>query len=510
MESTGSSSSPWQLPHRGLTTAVAVIAAAALGLLVVQVGLPAFVAFPFFFPLLLGAAFLVFLADRMAGLILLLVFVLYQNLVISIFADAIPSRFEFQALQGTNFALIFAAGVASLTLVRMNDSGFDPGLRRLVMWVLLALGLMGVYTLYGVTQTSAVSALIYFRYTSTALLCLGIGLWVGLQHDLRVVARVFLIVGGFTLVVALLEIAFPNWYYRSVDAGLYHGFKSGREYRLDVSYIEAIVDKRFLNLPLDVDLRSRRFMSTIQHHVSYAYVMAVLSICAMYLRRYWPLALLGLLLIYNGSKGPILLAGFSGAFLLYSRYSLRGVVPALLTAAGAYVAAAIGYGLMIGDQHVIGFLSGLIHTLERPWGHGLGVGGNLSEAAEGGLEWDVWREGGSPFALESAVGVLIYQMGVASLVILGLYVAVTGRLLRGIQNGIRPRREIVFAVGVSVCVINAIFQEEAFSPYALGLLMLFAGVIFGNQQRRPVVNEEAPEGPSTPFPRGEPLVEGSG
>ena len=58
---------------------------------------------------------------------------------------------------------------------------------------------------------------------------------------------------------------------------------------------------------------------------------------------------------------------------------------------------------------------------EWPFGRGLGVGGNLSDGYFA-IDWSAAQQAGSiDGAAESAVGVLLYQMGIAALVPLAFY-----------------------------------------------------------------------------------------
>jgi hypothetical protein len=118
----------------------------------------------------------------------------------------------------------------------------------------------------------------------------------------------------------------------------------------------------------------------------------------------------------------------------------------------------------------------------------LGAGGNLSEGFSS-IDWGAAQQAGSvDGAVESAVGVLLYQMGVAAALPLSFYFfvglkvwrlyAVSGLLMQGLS-----------AFGIFVVLLNGIFQEEAlFGPPALGLLVCLAGLALGNAIRvRPAV-----------------------
>jgi hypothetical protein len=172
--------------------------------------------------------------------------------------------------------------------------------------------------------------------------------------------------------------------------------------------------------------------------------------------------------------------------LAWASTRLLGAVATLLLgllALIAYAVIAIYIGLQIGDYHVIGFMSGWNGFLANPFGRGLGVGGNLSDGYFS-IDWSAAQKAGSiDGAVESAVGVLLYQMGIAALVPLGFYFAIALKAWRlYASSGILTQGLAAF--GVMVVLVNGVFQEEAlFAPPALGLLLCLTGLVIGNHIR---------------------------
>src|ERR1700681_433417 len=154
-----------------------------------------------------------------------------------------------------------------------------------------------------------------------------------------------------------------------------------------------------------------------------------------------------------------------------------------LVALIAYAIFGFYVGLQIDDYHVLGFMGGWNGFLQQPLGRGLGIGGNLSGDFFS-IDWRAAQQAGSvDGAVESAVGVLLYQMGIAAVLPLGLYFviamkawrlyAVSGLLTQGLAS-----------FGIFVVLVNGLFQEEAvFAPPALGLLACLAGLVLGNAIR---------------------------
>jgi hypothetical protein len=235
--------------------------------------------------------------------------------------------------------------------------------------------------------------------------------------------------------------------------------------------------------------------------VSYAYVIAIFGIAAGSVGS-WSLAVLALgLLLVAGVKGPlILLATTLAIFVLWRVLRDRALVlSASLVLLVAYVGLGIRTGMANGDFHVIGLLGGVNGFVRMPWGHGIGVGGNLSvTAVKGGLDWQAWQKTGVDFALESAVGVLLYQMGVAAAAVYG---PIAGLLRQGFARAtlppsvpraaLAPKPTDLLFIGIAVALANGFFQEEAYSPYALGLLTLLGGVTASNGKARDAVRVTA-------------------
>jgi hypothetical protein len=145
----------------------------------------------------------------------------------------------------------------------------------------------------------------------------------------------------------------------------------------------------------------------------------------------------------------------------------------------AYAAAGIAVGIRAGDYHVIGFLGGLRGFIANPLGRGIGAGGNLSLSVSS-FDWSTSQQlGHTDVALESSVGVLLYQMGVAAIAVLAVLFWITLTLWRHYRATRQPMYA-AGAFGIAVIVVNGIFQEEAmFAPLALGLMCAFAGLMLG-------------------------------
>jgi hypothetical protein len=239
----------------------------------------------------------------------------------------------------------------------------------------------------------------------------------------------------------------------------------------------------FLNTPLLDDLGFSTILRIFGPNVSaisFAYFVAAVLLLAAALR-HWPLALACIpLLVLCGVKGALILTifvagGLFAAYLFGYRLTLLGG----LVGAVCYTVAGIYVGLAIGDYHVLGFMGGWNGLPYAPFGRGLGVGGNLS-GDFAAIDWGAAQAAGAvDFAVESAVGVLLYQMGILALVPLCYYGAIALEAWRRYAASAQLIYGFV-ALGLLITLVNGIFQEEAlFAPLALGFLAAIAGLAIG-------------------------------
>ncbi|MFK4582533.1 hypothetical protein [Bradyrhizobium ottawaense] len=156
----------------------------------------------------------------------------------------------------------------------------------------------------------------------------------------------------------------------------------------------------------------------------------------------------------------------------------------------AFAVLAIRLGLQIGDYHVIGLMGGLDGFVQKPFGRGLGIGGNLSESYFS-IDWSAAQAAGTiDGAVESAIGVLLYQMGFGAFVLLAFYFAMALRAWRLYASSGYLTQGLA-GFGVMVVLLNGLFQEEAlFAPLALGLMLSLTGLVIGSHVRMQAVARE--------------------
>lgn len=449
----------------------------------------------------LGAATLIFgltgllvlFAKRpLAGATVFLQVLLYQNWFLAVFSRFDLDHAAFQTVQGLAFAAVVC--LSAVAVVRMTRPGGAGGTATiLTRWICVAIAVMLAYTAYGVLKSSPGSAITYLRNSSAMLLALLVGLDLGRRWSYRTFAIIFLVSIVFGVVADLAELVVPVEYYQAIGAIDFWNLKNalpdgtGPIMRSVDELVRARVVTWFNITGGAGDHLSIRSFGPNMHAVSYAYVIAVTAIVAMTLRRFEIVVLAIALLVMAGIKGPLLmlLATICLATLWIVTRNRMMVLLASVVLLVAYVGFGIRTGMANADFHVIGFLGGLHGFMTTPQGHGIGVGGNLSALAVGGLDWAAWQKLGVDFALESAVGVLLYQMGIAVVfVYLPILITVFAGFKRKIQTrngrGIITRPTDTLFIAIAVILANGVFQEEAYSPYALGLLMLFGGIVISN------------------------------
>ena len=448
------------------------------------------------FPLILACLAVVAAYSSLAGLIMYAHILLYQNVLISIFSVGM-ARSDYTILSGTSFggALVLAA----FPVYRFLRSGRPfvpavPGIDRVALAIGVAVAVAGAYTVLGAAAGGATPAAIGFRNATAMLLAAVVGLTVGATWDYRGVAVCLAVCLLPGLALSCLEISDPNWYLTLINAADFSNVKYSESQTPYYYSSEDVID-RMTQLPFNTELlsaffsgKSYRLGGPNMHAISYGYVIAVTELMLLSLG-WWvlvpPLLLLSFL---TGVKGAAIL--FFASVLLYAAWWLTRRLWALFVAGllftAAYVTFGILSGLATGDFHVIGFIGGVKGFLKNPVGHGLGVGGYISVGSLSMAQWQEYQHNGADIGLESAVGVLLYQMGVGAIALAAAIVA----LLRAAPFGAggRPQPTDLLFIGLCISLVNGIFQEEAYSPYGAGLLCLLCGVLVSNGRRQSVAS----------------------
>ena len=441
-----------------------------------------------------GLALLAFNRPLPAFIVFLQI-LLYQNVLVSIFSPGM-SHNSYVALSGSSFiGAVVVAGAFSVDLLRSQDAR----IKRLSQYALAAIAVAAAYMAIGAVVQSPVGAIISFRSVSAMLFSLLIGLRLGSTWGYRTAAICFLLAVFMGLIMSAFEIADPAWYLGLVNAKDFFNLKNAGlmadRYLFDAHSVIETQTGAWFNSPLvSGGEGSFRFGGPNMHSISYAYVLSIAELMLMSLGRFELVPVLLAFSISAGVKGPTVLFAITTA--LYILWHLTRNKPLLIAAtlgfSAFYTIYGIRTGISIGDFHALGFMGGVYGFLSNPLGHGLGAGGNLGTTVSRAYWEKMQHAGAADVGLESAVGVMLYQMGVGSVAIFAALV----KLLQKAPIGTSPRpgaapTDLLF-IGLWIGLTNGVFQEEAYSPYAVGLLVLFCAILTANGRRRAIFHERLP------------------
>jgi hypothetical protein len=422
---------------------------------------------------------------------------LFQNLFVSILSPVIadPSALDF--IKGYNFLSCSVMWLATSGLYLLRQRDRSPPLNRLMLLSSAVLAVVLVYFAVGFLQ-NGIAATIYLRNIVLPLFLFQLSLLTAATFEIRVTPTLVAI-GVLFLMCGYVELVFRDFWLDITNGYSYWRFDeikatdSGtweREMRATGQVLVDLKDRfsfGFLNTPLLEGLglsNILRVFGPTLSAISYAYGVGFFVLFLWSVKRPW-LAIAALpLLIFCSVKGALIMLLFvAGSWILTRLIGARATLGLGLAALVVYAGFGIHLGLEIGDYHVIGFMGGWNGFLQQPLGRGLGAGGNLGDNFAS-IDWSAAQQAGAiDGAAESAVGVLLYQMGVAALVPLTFYFMIGLKAWRlYARSGILPQGLVAF--GIFVVLTNGLFQEEAlFAPPALGLLICLAGLVIGNAVR---------------------------
>lgn len=421
---------------------------------------------------------------------------LFQNLFVSIMADSIDGKEDFDFIRGYNFALISVTWLVCAAIFlgewRDRNRAVDPFV-KVSAFILVTLGIYFLvgFALYGIT------AVVYLRNIVTPFLLFHVCLLTFMRQPVRpgpamsILSALIVVCGFFELLFRQAWLAITNGYaYWELAMGPnYQTLAYDKTARETGQIMSGLLDSftiSFFNSPLleDYGQNIMRMFGPNMHAISFAYALCFFAIFSLYRGRMAMTAALIVLLFLASAKGPLILLLLVGASWTIGRiFGVRFAFAVHCLALAAYAALGIIIGRSIGDYHVIGLMGGLHEFFGNPLGGGIGAGGNLSSEFSS-INWpEAQALGRTPFAVESAVGVLLYQIGVFAMTLIGAYLWISWRILlvaRKTGNDLHAAA----AFGLATIVVTGLFQEEAhFAPLALGLFMGLAGMIIGASAR---------------------------
>jgi hypothetical protein len=428
--------------------------------------------------------------------IALIIAYLFQNTFVALVSPHIATLDEFNTIRAYNFVL-----TATVWLVLFSGYWLERGSMHKRMRVLIdvttgVLVLIGFYFTLGLAS-SAESAATYLRNIAAPILLFQIFALIAYRYPVPFI-KPLVIVAVITAAYGFGELFAQQHLFSLINGDAYIELRVRQDHEAGVwvremqetgrvmrNYLDTMTID-FFNTPLfaDLGLRFNRLLGPNFHSISYAYALSFLAMILTATGHWWWLVLLLPLLVIVGSKGAIIALLGTLAFVVLAKYvrAFRNIGWYFATLV-VYAAAGIAFGIRAQDYHVIGFLGGLRGFLSNPLGQGIGAGGNLSLSVAS-FDWSRSQNlGHTDIALESAVGVLLYQMGIGALVMIAVLLWIVLMLWRNY----RLTGESLYAVaalGTAVIMVNGIFQEEAlFAPLALGTMSAFAGLLLGATYR---------------------------
>jgi len=446
------------------------------------------------FAVLIDFSLTAVLARWMPGVALVAVLfaAVFQNFFVAITSPLLAGESDFNIARGYSFIILCAAWSVAFVSYFLHSRGRHPVLDRMMNFTTIVFILIGFYFLLGFVR-NPLPAIIYLRNISSAFMFFQLALIFLALYPIKLTHA--LMISGILLVIfGYMELFYWNEWMALTNGQTYWDLNTAKQQaagQWDKDAAErGIVIKGFLdsttvdllNTPLlgDFKISITRLLGPNFHAISYAYSLSFFLIFAAFRGSFVLAVLLLPLLLFANAKGALIVLIFVLIAWTISRIFGTRVGFFLLAAAlGAYFVAGIVIGLKIGDFHVLGFMGGVHNFLENPLGHGLGIGGNLSTNFST-LDWaDYQAAGRTPIAIESAIGVMMYQMGLAAFIYIGCCIWISWKT---VSLGMRTGNSLHIAAGFALLtvLVNGIFQEEAlFSPTAIGLVMILNGIILG-------------------------------
>jgi hypothetical protein len=431
---------------------------------------------------------------------------LFQNLFVALVSPGIHDLNEFNAIRGYNFILTAGMWIVVAGSYWLDRASFDARVRSILNVTTAVLVAVWLYFAIGLVVDPG-GAIVYLRNITAPFLLFQIFTIVAYRNRVSVTTALILMAIAI-LVFGYVELLADEKLFRLVNGDVYLKWRMKQEYesgawlrqlqetgRVYRSYLDAM-DIDFLNTPLLSELgpRIHRLVGPNFHPISFAYALAGFSVLLVAIGHWWFVLLAFPALLVIGSKGALLLVVMvTGALVVVRRW--RGSAPLWCYAAllVVYAGAGIAMGIKNDDYHVIGFVGGLKGFLQNPLGHGIGAGGNLSLTLNSTMiDWSRSQHlHSTDVAVESAVGVLLFQMGVFGVALVATLGWIAAKLWR-LYGRTRELALAAAALGLLTIIANSIFQEEAlFSPLALGLQLGFCGLLLGRAYRRSAADARA-------------------
>ncbi|TYP76871.1 hypothetical protein [Aquimarina intermedia] len=418
---------------------------------------------------LLSFLFVFFLFKKRPKILFIffLLFVFFQNTFLSIFSSLIQSQETFNLLHGVNF---FALAVLFFVFIIENKMSLRKvdfmNVSLSICLLLLAFFIFGTFH-FGIKNSAS-----YLRLFTAPIFALFAGLYFSKRIEEYFLFSYLKNLFVICALIAFIQVFFPKLMGYFLNELAYYKLKKGitnwdellnfygRHNLFNISWIQ---------------IKAVRIGSLIKSMISLGYFLTILGFYY-----YWPkhkfkffLILMTVILAVN-SKGVLLMIFFIILlyFFIYKTNLSKSLAYILY---GVFISAFVIVGYLNNNEHILGLVNGFSYL--STFGNGIGFSGNVSDILL--TSWDgkplkdigYWTrfQNGS----ESVYGVLFSSLGIFSVVYI-IYFLIVIYLAGNIKSNNTQIK--ILKILTVVLFVQGIFQEEAFSPYAFGLVMFLVGL----------------------------------
>lgn len=433
-------------------------------------------------------------APALAILTLLFSFI-FQNLIVSLFITWIPTKEDLDLVRGYNFLSVAIVWISSVGTVMYRNSLRQALEDRFISYSTIVLTIIGAYFAVGLVFYGT-NAIIYLRNIATPVLCFHI-IYFAFSSARIETGKVVTLLGLVLIFCGFMEFLFRDEWLSYTNSRIYWevlgGYnwetlaydKAASESGIVASDLTDTFEITFFNSPLFQDFGTvMRMFGPNMHAISFSYCLAFFAIFALYRGYFIQAAAFAVLMFLCSAKGPLILfILISGSWCVAKLLGIKLAFYCHVLVLTVYALVGIRTGLSMGDFHVLGLMAGFQDFFGNPIGYGLGAGGVYS-AEFASIDWYAAQaEGRTPFPVESSIGVLLYQMGVAAFALLAFYGWLSWKMMQ-LSRRTGNALHIATCLALLSMIANGLFQEEAFfSPLTLVLYVSLAGAIFGAARR---------------------------
>ncbi|MBW6391996.1 hypothetical protein [Billgrantia antri] len=426
---------------------------------------------------LLCVAFLCAVREGRAGQFFF-VFLL-ANLAASLLSPGIVERDHLLALLGIDFAVLFGLLTLLVTACRLEPV-IAAGSMKIVLP--LFLGLLSSYFLYGWLAGNGLAAsAAYLRLYLFPFLFFLLGLVVRPYNVTPILFAIFVAYGA----LLAFEYVAPQSFYQVTNMADYYSLKMGKLFTPETLAERNV--RKFFNFELFPDIHAYRPLGALGHPISSSYLFLFFSLWFFCHRRRVLAALALVASLVFGVKGSVIALGLIVIFEILYRIRMRPRLffAAMFTVVLGYLLLAYLVGFRVGNPHMVKVAGALFHIPENVLGGGLGFGGSMSRSLVEGPQFD-----------DSVLAVGLSQLGLLGIILVyTFYLALIRRVALPFLEESTVRLAFFYCIAL---MANSVFQEEGFSPYALGLaLFMLAYAVSARSPGAPmagVVSDEARAG----------------